>query len=203
MTKRSEGGVFLESKVSAVLLASGLSHRMGEDKLLLVYQGKTLLQRAVDLVSLLPVYEKILLTTTKCAESLMLPPDFRVVVNAQPEVGQSESIRLGVAAATGDWYFFMPADQPRLTVDDLLPILHGAEQNNGKIIYPVINGHPSSPSLFSSFFRDELLGLSGDLGGRVVRAGHPDACVEIKPKCPGNFVDIDNREEYMLLECRM
>ena len=186
----------MENRVSAVLLASGFSRRMGEDKLLLTFNGTTLLQKSVDLLSSLPVYEKIIVATAERAESIAIPPGIQVVVNANPEAGQSESVKLGVSMAAGDWYIFMAADQPKLTVTDMQPFFDAVGQGNGSIIYPVINGYPSSPTLFSSCFRSDLLSLTGDTGGRAVRERNREVCVEIEPEYPGNFIDIDNMEDY-------
>jgi len=171
---------------------------MGEDKLLIEFQGRTLLQRAVMLMVGLPVCERILVTTAGRLESLALPNGVRAVVNPAPEEGQSGSVRLGVAAATGEWYFFMLADQPLLNRGDLLPLLECAGDRDGRIIYPVINGNPGAPSLFSSRFRPELLALSGDTGGRAVREAHPEACTEFKPERPEHFMDVDSEKEGLL-----
>ena len=170
---------------------------MGEDKLLIEYRGKTLLQRAVDLLAGLPTYEKILVTTAERLETILLPRGIRAEVNANPGEGLSGSIRLGLEAASGEWYYFMTADQPGLSVEDLLPLLEyaGHDSDKYKIVYPVINGAPSTPSLFSSCFRAELLALSGDTGGRAVREAHPEACVEVAPERPAHFSDIDNKED--------
>ena len=183
-------------RISAILLAAGLSQRMGEDKLLLPYKKKPLLQNAIDLLSDLHIYEKILVTTASRLERVKPPPEINVILNPQPETGQGGSVRLGVMEATGEWYLFMAADQPLLGIEDLLPILEAAKESNGKIIYPMVNGNPSTPSLFSSSFREELLSLYGDAGGRVVRTKHPEACFEIIPQHPECFYDVDTIEDY-------
>jgi len=189
-----------ESGISAVLLAAGLSLRMGEDKLLMQYRGVTMLQRAVDLLAVLHVYEKILVTTKSRLDFITLPPDIVAIINPQPESGQSGSVRLGVTAASGGWYFFMVADQPGLTSSDLRQLIDNTANNEGKIIYPVINGNPSAPVLFPSRFRNELLDLSGDAGGRVLRARHPEACAGFEPKYPERFIDIDCAGDFERLK---
>jgi len=185
-----------KNKISAILLAAGLSRRMGEDKLLLEYRGKSLLQYSVDLLYDLPVYEKIVVTTKARLDSITLPPGIKVVVNRCPETGQSGSIRLGIEHSTGTHYFFIPADQSRLTTDDLIPLLGSANANPDKIIFPTIGSEPCSPTLFPKRFRGQLLDLSGDTGGRKVRQANPESCHAIKPENPKNFMDIDNMEEY-------
>ena len=192
----------MEQKISAILLAAGLSRRMSEDKLLIEYRSKTLLQRAVDLLAGLPAFEKILVTTAERLETILLPQGVRAEVNANPGEGLSGSIRLGLETASGEWYLFMTADQPELTMEDVLPLLGyaGQDSDKDKIIYPVINGAPCTPALFSSCFRAELLALSGDIGGRAVREAHPEACIEVTPEYPAHFSDIDYREDLTAVD---
>jgi len=187
------------ARVSAILLAAGLSRRMeGRDKLRLVYGGMTLLERAVRLLDSLPFYEKILVTAPARFCGIALPPSVRTVMNPFPEDGQSGSVRLGVSAASGKWYLFLMADQPRLSAENLLPLLALAREND-KIIFPTVNGRPCSPTLFPARFRAELLSLTGDTGGRTVREAHPEACLGLEVKYPNDFRDIDSESDYTAL----
>jgi len=189
----------MEPKISAILIAAGCSRRMGdEDKLLLPYRGETLLQHAVNLLLALPVYERILVTKEALLPGLALPPGIKTIGNLYPEEGQSESMKLGVLAAMGDWYFFMAADQPKLTTRDLMPLLACAKDAKS-IIYPEVNQKPCTPVLFSASFRDELLAVHGDRGGRAVRAAHPEACLPVRMDNPGHFIDIDDEDDYQAL----
>jgi len=169
---------------------------MGEDKLLLAYQGKPLLQCVVDMLAGLPVYEKIIVTTESRLRKIDLPPGVQRVVNPDPEAGQSGSVRLGVENSAGTHFFFLAADQPQLTSFVLLPLLSAAEANPEMIIFPAINGKPCSPTLFPSFFRKKLLALSGDKGGRELRNAFPEMCYAVEPEFPEFFLDIDSKENY-------
>jgi len=186
-------------KISAVLLAAGLSFRMGEDKLLLEYQGKSLLQHAIDVMTVLPVYERILISTDARIMQLGLPPGIRSYLNPYPEDGQSGSIRLGIEAATGTHYLFLAADQPKLKPGDLVPLLEAIVKYPDKIIYPTVESKPNSPTVFPAKFKKELLELSGDVGGRAIRNAYPETCYPIEPECPMNFIDIDTMEDYAKL----
>jgi len=184
-------------QISAILLASGLSKRMGgTDKLFLSYKGKTLLQHAVDLLDSQSFYEKILVTTSERLKYVDRPQQIRIIMNHNPEAGQSESLRLGVEAATGESYLFFAADQPRLAPTDLHLILASARVNKNKIIYPSIDGNPSTPTLFPASFRSDLLNLTGDVGGRAVRDTYPEACLPVEVECRKDFFDIDSEEDW-------
>jgi len=183
-------------KVSAILLAAGLSRRMGTDKLMLEYQGKPLVQHSIDLLSKLPVYESIIVTSNARLKSIALPPGIWSIINPTPENGQSSSIRIGLEAATGTHYMFMTADQPKLTPDDIIPLLQVAKENPDKIIYPIIDNKPNSPTIFPEHFRTELLCLSGDTGGREIRDNNKKSCLALEPEHQKNFKDIDSKEDF-------
>ncbi len=158
-------------KISAIMLAAGLSRRMGRDKLLLPLGGETILSRAVNLLLGLPVYERILVTSAERLKTLELPGEIVPVINPSPERGQSESVKLGVAAATGDMYMFLAADQPGLTPAGLQFLLDAAEASPDKIIFPAVRGGPVMEK-----YPDEVL---------LPEAANPDA-----------FADIDTENDY-------
>ena len=190
-------------KVSAILLAAGLSQRMRSDKLLLDYNGKSILQHSVDLLSELPVFERILVTTEARSVDISLSPDVLVCINSQPERGLSSSIHIGVEKATGTHYMFLTSDQPKLTKADIVPLLDAAQNNPDKIIYPVIDSIPCSPTILPESFREELLKLydlsqhhKNDTGGRIIRDANKHLNLPIEPANPANFIDIDSIEDY-------
>ena len=182
-------------KISAILLAAGLSRRMGTDKLMLEYKEKTLLQHALDLMSALPVFERIIITTDNRINKISLPYDIKQIVNRSPDCGQSLSIKLGIGSATGTHYLFMVADQPKLTVSDITALITSGKPDS--IVYPQVNGVPCSPTLFPKAYQTDLLRLEGDMGGRVVRDANPLSCHIIIPENPDNFIDVDIIDEYL------
>ena len=169
----------------------------GVDKLLLHYNGRPLLSVSIALMDSLPVSEKILVTTAERLKQVPVPDNVHILINPSPRDGLSGSMRLGVKAASGDYYLFLAADQPLLTAADLMPVLDAAEEC--RIVYPTAEGKPCTPALFSAFFREELLTCSGDSGGRLVRQAHPEACCAVAAETPGNFVDIDCAASYLSL----
>jgi len=188
------------SVLLAILLAAGFSSRMGSDKLLLSYKGLPLLQHSIDLLCKLPADERILVTNETRLVNVIVPENVKVVINAEPEKGQSESIRLGIeatqaASAISSHFLFLQADQPNLTADDITPLLDAAEANPAKIIFPITNNQPNSPTLFPVKYRYDLLNLSGDNGGRIIREKSKEHSLGIEVDKPANFSDIDCMED--------
>jgi molybdenum cofactor cytidylyltransferase len=173
---------------------------MGEDKLLLEYNGKTLLQHSIDLLQNLPVYERIIVTTNARQNQITIPHTIKLCINPYPEQGISSSIKVGIKAAAGTHYLFLAADQPMLTANDLQPLLDATTANPKRIIFPVIDSKPSSPTIFPSTFKEQLLNLRGDNGGRVIRDANKELWHTIQPENPSNFTDIDRPEDYTNLK---
>ena len=182
-------------KVSAILLAAGLSTRMGLDKLLLPFQGLTLLEHTIGVISAFPFYQRILVTTQARLSVINLDKKIKAIVNSNPELGQSGSIRLGVMNATGDAYMFFMADQPLLDHAAIEALLRYADGEH--IVYPIFNEVPCTPAIFPAKFREELLSVQGDQGGRQIRQSHPDAClpIELRSGAP-LLLDVDTWEDY-------
>jgi len=204
--------------LSAILLAAGLSQRMGEDKLLLEYKGKSLLQHALDLLEEIPAAEKIVVTSDARSEKVQIPQGVRLLINAHPEKGQCESIRIGVEGVLNSQgeqsntaapdtpptsILFLTADQPKLKPSDLRPFLEASKENPDKIIYPLIDNQPNSPTIFPSRFFNDLMKLATHSapkarqnGGKAIRDSNPEHCLPIIPQNPQNFIDIDTTEDY-------
>ena len=176
-------------------MAAGFSQRMGMDKLFLSFKGKTLIGHAIYLLNQLPVSEKIFITTAPRLERLSLPEGIRAIVNELPHRGKSESVRQGVWAASGEWYLFLNADQPKLNVSAIMPLLELTETTPSKIIYPVVNGKPSSPTLFHRDYRAALLTITGDEGGKTLRDASVWACHPYIVEKPELFVDLDTPQD--------
>ena len=185
-----------KNKVSAILLAAGLSHRMGTDKLLFEYNAKSLLQHSIDLISKLSVHQQILVTTRARAGAVTIPPQIGVHINPNPRSGQSGSIRIGIKEATGTHYLFLTADQPLLTLEDISQLMEQSQKNPDKIIFPQVMAKPCSPTIFPARFRNDLLNLTDDKGGRIIRDKNPDFCCGIDITNPENCIDIDYLEDY-------
>jgi molybdenum cofactor cytidylyltransferase len=190
-------------KISAILLAAGFSRRAGKDnKLVFPINDKPMLQHAIDLLDSLPApsssskIEKIVVSTFDVLGHVKTSKDMKVMLNKSPEIGQSESIKIGLRAAKGNAYLFMVADQPLLTLRDIKPLLIAAVINKDKIVYPMVDGRPSAPTIFPGRFRKDLLALSGDMGGREIRNKNPKVCFTVDVKKPDNFIEINSMVDY-------
>lgn len=171
---------------------------MGTNKLTLSYKGKTFIEQTFALVKEIGFYECIMVTSPENVRHMLVPDGIKVVYNSHPEWGQSYSVRLGTAAAAGDGYLYFTCDQPLLTETLVAEMMELAAAE--RIVFPLKgDGSPSNPTLFGNHFRNELLNVDGEGGGRTVRNRHPAAWITITPDFPEQLVDIDTPEKYQHL----
>lgn len=185
------------SDTTIVIMASGFSKRMKKNKLFLTYQGETFLARALKVAQKNPAFhEVIVVIKPEDLTKIQIPQEVKVVLNHESNLGQSTSVKLGASEANGKHIIFMPIDQPRVS-SDLLEILteKGSSQ---KIVYPIHNGNPSSPTFFGEKFIAELKLLDGQSGGRKIRDKYRDCAVGI-PWSKEELFDVDTPENYQEL----
>ncbi|BAN90862.1 PucB-like protein [Aeropyrum camini SY1 = JCM 12091] len=192
------------SGVFAVVLAAGLSRRMGFNKLLAPLCGKRVLWHVLELVA---GFEGVLegavvVTNSEVAEVLgrERPPGrpgfFRVVVNREPWKGLSSSVKLGVEAAPrARAYLFFNGDRPfvsRLTVARVLALYMARRP---LIAAPMAGGAIAPPVVVDSRLRGELLRLSGDTGVRSLFGKYRGRMEVVEVDDPGLHLDIDTPED--------
>ena len=188
--------------VSAIILVAGESKRMGRNKLSLPYKDIPLIEHTFQLVDQIDFLECIVVISPTNVEELAgvsFPKKTKIVYNFHPELGQSRSVVLGTKEAEGEGYLFFTGDQPLLTEDLVEEMLANATID--RIVYPLKeDGKPSNPTFFGRNFREELLSIQGEAGGRQIREKYPQACYSFTPKDVKQLKDIDTTKDVKQLK---
>jgi molybdenum cofactor cytidylyltransferase len=175
--------------VGAIILAAGLSRRMGAAKLTLPIDGVPLLARtlaAVEAAGLPP-----LLVTGGHADAIraVAPGIPAIHAHAHAE-GLAESLKAGLAAAPADWSaaLVVLGDMPFVQAETLR-LLARALGTGAPAVIPVQAGRRGNPAGFARSVWPRLMALTGDQGARPLL----DALgvVEIPVEDPGIHRDID------------
>jgi molybdenum cofactor cytidylyltransferase len=180
--------------VGAVILAAGLSTRMGDPKVLRMFRGKPLFLYAVETAvraGLDPVYVVGGAHTEKLKAHVQGMP-VTVVHNPDFALGMATSLRVGISAIDRDVSaaFVFLADEPFIPDEVVQTLLQAyrksrTESSHAMILRPRYAGVPGHPVLFPREFFPELVRVQGDEGAR---------CVIKRNKEHVQFIDFDNPE---------
>lgn len=184
-------------KITGIILASGLSKRMGKEKLLLNIDGIPIIERVIRSVKGSKIDDIILVYKNDEIKEIGKKYNIKTVLNENSNLGQSESIKLGLKNSYSftDGYMFFVGDQPYLDSYIINKIIDKYDNENSKIIIPRYNNKNGNPVLFSSKLKDKLLDLKGDTGGRkIINETNEVDYIDFKDERLG--IDIDTIEEY-------
>ncbi len=185
--------------IVGVVLAAGLSRRMGQPKLLLTLEDKPVLRHAVERMLAGGVDEGVIVVPPDHGdlEAALARIPVRFAVNPKPEAGQGSSIAVGVSAAPAgaEAVLIVLGDQPRLP-PQVIPGLITAFRHTGKAITaPRYREGQGNPVLFGPQVISELRALTGDRGARAVIEKDTSrvAWVDFDEPMPA---DVDTPEDY-------
>jgi len=184
--------------ITGIILASGLSRRMGSDKLLLPVDGIAIVERVMQAADASLLNDIVLVYQNPAVRTLAERCRIRPVYNPDAALGQSASIKAGVLAALPETraYMFLTGDQPFITVGIINLLVATWRKNPVDIIVPVYGSRRGSPVIFPATLQPKLLALEADTGGRSVMDQVPDMvrCVSMPDADAG--IDIDTPAEY-------
>ncbi len=196
-------------RVTAIILAAGLSKRLGRNKLLLPLGGETVVRKTAKAVCKSAVSEVILVTGHEQAMVREAVKDLnvRLTHNLRYAEGQSTSMIAGIEAAPEDTeaYLFVLGDQPLLTPEIVNGMIALYEESypDALITVPVFEEKRGNPTLFSTALKGELLRASGDAGGRnvirILETESPARIVFLHLPNDDIFLDIDTEKDYELI----
>ena len=190
---QSAWGSLLEvPRIAVILEAAGNSSRFGSNKLLHIMEdGRPMSASILEAARSVDAYRKILVT--QYDEVAAMAPDFKVVMNDRPDLGISRSMQLGLkAAGDADAYMFCVCDQPGITKATLERLIEAYKKGTAGIVSLAWQGRMCNPKIFSSRYREELMALSGDTGGRQIIASHADDILLVEAACEEEVRDIDS-----------
>jgi molybdenum cofactor cytidylyltransferase len=200
--------------VSVVVLAAGMSTRMGRNKLLLTFRDKPLVVHAVDTLLASKAGEIVVVLgheSEKIWDQLedyarQVPtggqrPRVRLVKNADYRDGLSTSVRTGVEAVspeTGAIMIYL-ADQPLLEpadVDRIIAAFTTAKAEDKMIVVPFFKGERGNPVILDASLRDSILGIVGDVGCKGVIKRYPEKVYAIEMANDHVVRDVDDVQAY-------
>jgi molybdenum cofactor cytidylyltransferase len=186
--------------ICAVVLAAGLSRRMGVQKLLLPFGGKTVIAHIVDQIIASNVDEVHVVVGhegRRVARELS-NRHVCIVPNPDHKSGMLSSVRCGLAALSQQCRAVMVAlgDQPSVTSGLIDRMIRSFGETEKKILVPFHKGRRGHPILFSTDYCDEILTQYGDVGLRGLLQAHHEDVFELNVPSSSVLSDMDCPEDY-------
>ncbi|BAF59713.1 MAG: nucleotidyltransferase family protein [Pelotomaculum sp.] len=193
--------------ISAIILAAGMSKRMGRPKQLLRLGGKTMIRIIAENVVASKVDEVLVVTGCQgdsvAAEVSGLP--VKVVHNPDFAEGQGVSLALGARNISKDAsaILVLTSDQPLVSSSLINFLVEKFKKSSCLALRPVYNGMPGHPVIFSGFLREELVGLKGDEGARQILKKMGGGVNYWPVQDEAVVFDIDTPEDFETLRKRL
>jgi molybdenum cofactor cytidylyltransferase len=194
-------------RIGAIVLAAGLSSRMGSNKLLAPVGGKPLVRHAVE-AALGSAAGPVIVVTGRDGDAVrgaVTPLAVSFVNNPDFSKGLSTSLRFGLNAlpADCDGVVVLLGDMPGVTaalLDKLIAAFDPAEDR--AICVATRHGRRGNPVLWGRRFFPEMLAIEGDVGARHLIGQYADLVVEVEAADDGPLTDIDTPDALAAYRAR-
>jgi molybdenum cofactor cytidylyltransferase len=182
-------------RIGAIVLAAGLSSRMGANKLLQEWRGKPLLRWTVEAALASEARPVIVVTGYEASntEAALRGLDVVFVRNPGYRDGLSGSLKAGLSALpdSADGALIMLGDMPEVGPALLNRLIAAFSPPDGRsICVAAHDGKRGNPVLWSHAYFGEIATISGDTGAKQLLAEHEEQLCEIEAD-GGVLRDID------------
>jgi molybdenum cofactor cytidylyltransferase len=187
-------------EIWAIILAAGASTRMKQQKLLLPFNGKTIIETVVENVAR-SVNSNIMVVLGSQREQIqeqIVNYPIKFCVNENYMNGMLSSAICGFRSLPGETKaaLIFLGDQPQIPpqVTDL--VVKAWIQSGKGIVMPTFNGRRGHPVLIETRYKSEIEHLDPKKGLRTLSEKFKDDVFEVECNIPEILRDIDTPEEY-------
>ncbi|MEO9779681.1 MAG: nucleotidyltransferase family protein [Sedimentitalea sp.] len=190
--------------ITAIILAAGLSRRMGDcNKLLLPVGGVPMIRHMVDVYSAATT-RPVLVVTGHDADDVakaLTDSGARTVFNADYAQGQPTSVACGLRAVNDAGAVLIGlGDQPLLTAGDIRDLLAAhTSADPQRISIPALDQHRGNPIMVPDALRSRLLKDPRSPGCKTFTRAYPEHVQFHALSARGFYADIDTPEAYETL----
>lgn len=179
--------------VEGIILAAGLSSRMGKYKMTLDIGGKTLLERCID--SMYEYCNRVIIVGGYRFEDIRCIADnytkVDLIYNKNYTEGMSSSIRHAFSNLIEEKFFFIPGDYALINKNTYGTML----EEEGDIIIPAYEGEKGHPVMMKSLYAEHYLNDNRGITLRdfIRETGYKTVDVDDE----GVLLDLDTYDDYI------
>ena len=188
-------------EIEVILLAAGLSKRMGRQKLLLPFGGATVIETVVSNLCAAGFRKINAVLSREVEAAVRLPEGVFVRINEAPERGQSSSLAIGLdMLEEGSDFAIMLGDLPLVRPEYITALAKRfSELSCGKtVLAPCRDSVFGHPMFYRAVWKNRFTEAQGDTGGKTVLMSRADEIERIEASA-AHFRDMDTPDEYKRL----
>ena len=183
-----------------IVLAAGASTRMKTQKLLLPFNGKTILETVIS--NAIPALKKNIIVVLGANSNEISKEISKLQVNWVENHNYSDgmlsSVICGLNALPEETEAFLVylGDQPQITSDVTFKVINAYKQSEKGIIIPVFNKKRGHPVLIDKKYKTEIQQLDPEKGLRQLMVKFKNDILETECGKPEILRDIDTPQDY-------
>lgn len=182
-----------QKKVGCVIMASGLSSRFGENKLFAELNGKTFLERVLELTEGI-FAKRVVVTRSVEAAEYCRKNHVDVILHEFPF--RSDTVRLGTTYMEDmDAAVFCSCDQPLLRRESLMKLRNAFSYENKRLLRLAYGEKSAMPALFGKEYFEELKTLPEGKGGGYILKQYAEQTEYVLVSDVFELFDVDTKED--------
>lgn len=199
-----------KSPIAGIVLAAGMSTRLGSAKQLVRADGQYLLDRVLD-GALASSLDRIILVLGHRAEAVSAVlkerndrDRLRILINPAYRDGMSSSLRAGTESVQDAFSAIMVllGDQPFVGAELIDLLIRRFRSSEKDICAPVCRGKRGHPVIIGRRFYDAVMSTTGDIGARQILKSNPDSILGVEISDSRIFFDVDTPADIKKLQSR-
>jgi molybdenum cofactor cytidylyltransferase len=197
-----------DENIAAVLLAAGLSRRMGAFKPLLPFGGVSVAEACVAALRAGGACEVVVVVGHRGAEvraALAHMEGLRFAFNEAEGSEMGVSVARGVEALSKEVEAVLVAlvDQPAVPPSEIERLFEARRRTGARLVVPEWEGRGGHPVLLDLSLREELLSLVPEKGLRALFDAHRAEVLRVPAASPYVARDMDTWEDYAALHAEL
>lgn len=189
--------------INGLILAAGLSSRMGDYKPLLPFGRKTLIEASIDSMLDAGVQQVVVVLGFRGREiETVLNRRYGAEIifawnERYAETDMLESVKCGLREMSDcQSFFLLPGDMPVVQRHTFLKLVASRPEEEPFLLFPTLEGRPKHPPLIHADFIPVILEYRGEGGLRQLWKQHTETILHVPVEDPGVWVDVDTRAQY-------
>jgi putative nucleotidyltransferase with HDIG domain len=200
-------GLVENSSITAIVLAAGLSERMGCFKPLLPLGTKRTIERVVDLFKAGGINDILVVAGHRASDlcRAIEPLNIRRVINSEYQKGMFTSVLVGLRALPDQCraFFIHPVDIPLVRPQTVQRLTRAIKDSPAVVVYPTFSRRRGHPTLIRTCLVPSIIQWSGDGGLEACLQHYKADSLELPVVDEAVLFDLDTPGDYDRMQTRL